>query len=42
MGLAGVILEIKIKRTSEGLILSLSHYVDNVLGKFDKDNSSIV
>ena len=41
MGLADVILGIKIKRTSEGLILSQSHYVDNILGKFDKDNSSI-
>ena len=41
MGLADVILGIKIKRTSEGLILSQSHYVDNILGKFDKDNSGI-
>ena len=41
MGLADVILGIKIKRTSEGLILSPSHYVDNILGKFDKDNSGI-
>ena len=41
MGLANVILGIKVKRTSEGLILSQSHYVDNILGKFDKDNSSI-
>ena len=36
-----VILGIKIKRTSNGLILSQSHYVDNILGKFDKDNSGI-
>ena len=41
MGLADVILGIKIKRTSEGLILSQSHYVDNILGKFDKDNFGI-
>ena len=41
MGLADVILGIKIKRTSEGLILSQSYYVDNILRKFDKDNSGI-
>ena len=41
IGLYDVILGIKIKRTSEGLILSQSHYVDNILGKFDKDNSGI-
>ena len=41
MGPADVILEIKIIRTSYGLILSQSHYVDNILGKFDKDNSRI-
>ena len=34
-------LGIKITKTSYGLILSQSHYVDNILGKFDKDNSSI-
>ena len=37
--LADVILGIKIKRTLDGLILTQSHYVDNILGKFDKDNS---
>ena len=42
MGLADVILGIKIKKTSYRLILSQSHYVDNILGKFDKDNSGIV
>ena len=41
MGLVDVILGIKIKRTSDGLVLSQSHYVDNILGKFDKDNSGI-
>ena len=41
MGLADVILGIKILRMSYGLILSQSHYVDNILGKFDKDNSRI-
>ena len=41
IGLADVILGIKIKRTSDGLVLSQSHYVDNILGKFDKDNYGI-
>ena len=41
MGLADVILGIKIKRTSDGLVLSQSHYVDNILGKYDKDKSGI-
>ena len=41
LGLVDVLLGIKIKRTSDGLILSQSQYVDNILGKFDKDNSGI-
>ena len=41
MGLADIILGMKILRTSDGLILSQSHYVDNILGKFDKGNSRI-
>ena len=41
MGLIDVILGIKIKRTLDGLILSQSYYVDNILGKFDKENSGI-
>ena len=41
MGPGDVILGIKIIRTSYGLILSQSHYVDNILGKFDKDNYGI-
>ena len=41
MGLADVILGIKIIRTLDGLILSQSHYVDNIFGKFDKDNSRV-
>ena len=41
MGLVDVILGMKLIRTSYGLILSRSHYVDNILGKFDKDNSGI-
>ena len=41
LGLVDVILGIKIKRISYRLHLSQSHYVDNILGKFDKDNSGI-
>ena len=41
LGLDDVLLGIKIKRTSYGLILSQSHYVDNILRKFDKDDSGI-
>ena len=41
LGLADAILRIKIKRTSDGLTLCQSHFVDNNLGKFDKDNSGI-
>ena len=38
MGLAVVILGIKILRTLDWIILSQSHYVDNILGKFDKEH----
>ena len=41
MGLADVILGIKILRTSDGLILSQSHYVDKILEKFNKDDSGV-
>ena len=41
MRLPNVILEIKIKRTSYGLIISQSHYVDNILGNFNKYDSGI-
>ena len=41
MGPADVILGIKLIRTSYGLILSQSHYVDNILRKFENDNSRI-
>ena len=41
LGLVDIILGIKIKRTSYGLFLSQSHYVGNILRKFDKDNSGI-
>ena len=36
--LADVILGILIKRTVDRLILSQSHNVDNILGKFDTDS----
>ncbi|KAH1039743.1 hypothetical protein J1N35_041486 [Gossypium stocksii] len=38
IGLAYVILGIQIKRSSKGLILTQSHYVDKILGKFSKDD----
>ena len=41
MGLVDVILRIKILRTLNGLIISQSHYVDNILEKFDKDTYGI-
>ncbi|KAL8543571.1 hypothetical protein ACS0TY_004219 [Phlomoides rotata] len=34
-GLANVILEIKISRTSDGIFLTQAHYIENVLGKID-------
>ena len=40
--LADVILGTKIKRSSDGVILSQSHYVDNILGKFDKHYFGII
>ena len=41
LGLVDVILRMKIKGISDELILSQSDYVNNILGKFDKGNSSI-
>ena len=41
MGLVDVILGILLIRTSYGLLLCPSHYVDNILRKFDEDNSGI-
>ena len=41
MRLANVILGIKIIRTLDELMLSQSHYVDNILRKFDKDKPGI-
>src|SRR3954464_12040478 len=39
MGLADVIQEIKITRTSGGISLNQSHYVDKILEKFSKCNT---
>ena len=41
MGLADVILGVKILRTSDGLVLSQSHYVDKILDKFSNDDSGV-
>ena len=41
MALSDMILGIKIVRTTDGLMLSQSHYVDNILRKFDKYNYGI-
>ena len=40
MGVADVILGIKISKTPDGLILSQSHYIEKILQKYDQDNSS--
>ena len=42
MGLANAVMGIKIPRVSNGLILSQTHYVDKILGKFNKDNNNNV
>ena len=41
MGLANVILRVKILRTSDGLVLSQSYYVEKILNKFSKDDSGV-
>ena len=41
MGLADVILGIKISRNTNGLVLSQSHYVDKILEKFNKSDTSV-
>ncbi|KAK6141007.1 hypothetical protein DH2020_025245 [Rehmannia glutinosa] len=40
MGLSDVILGIKISRTSDGIVLSQSHYVESVLGRFNTFDSA--
>ena len=41
LGIADVILGVKFSRTSSGLILSQSHYIEKLLDKFEKDESNI-
>ncbi|CAL9006947.1 unnamed protein product [Prunus brigantina] len=40
LGVADVILGIKISRTSDGLVLSQSHYIEKILAKFSKYDTS--
>ena len=40
LGVADVILGIKISKTSDGLILSQSHYIEKILKKFKQDDNS--
>ena len=40
-GLADVIMGIKISRASNELILSQTHYIDKILGKFNKDDTIV-
>ena len=40
LGVANVMLRIKISKTSYGLILSQSHYIEKILKKFKQDGSS--
>ena len=41
MGLADVILGVKILRTFDELVLNQTHYVDKILNKFKKDDSGV-
>ena len=41
IGLADVILGVKILRTSYGLVLRQSHYVDKIMNKFSKNDSYV-
>lgn len=41
MRLTNVILGVKIFRTPDGLVLNQSHYVENILEKFNKDDTDI-
>ena len=42
LGVIDVILGIKISKTSDGLILSQSHYIEQTLKKFKQDDSSLM
>ena len=41
MGVADVILGMKITKTSDGYALSQSHYIEKILGKFIKDDMNV-
>ena len=41
MGVADVILGMKITKTSDGHALSQSHYIEKILGKFIKDDLNV-
>ena len=41
IGLADVILGVKITKTSDGIVLSQSHYVEKILEKFGKSDTSV-
>ena len=41
MGLADVVLGVQITRTSSGIALSQTHYVDKILDKFNKSDTNI-
>lgn len=41
MRLTNVILGVKIFRTPDGHVLNQSHYVENILEKFNKDDTDI-
>ena len=40
LGVADVILGIKISKTSDGLILSQSHYIEKILKKFKQNENT--
>lgn len=42
LGVVDVILEIKISKTSDGFVLSQSHYIKEILDKFSTSDNSIV
>ena len=42
MGIANVILGIKISKTSDGLVLSTSHYIETILRRFNKCEDNLV
>ena len=41
MGIADIILGMKITKTSEGYALSQTHYIEKILDKFSKDDDNL-